>query len=190
MSSPVIVDFADACSRVEETGRSRSLHLALALATDLGGEGQPAETELALARGRLLVAHALAGTVDAALRSSLDFAVSRPMKGGFLADQGTVRHRFADMFSRHRIAVAFLAEAMAGLGGGEEAALTRAAMAQVVSLEAAIECIDGCLQLLGGRGFLLETRLAGDYEALMSLLTLLPAIDLELDLAARIDARP
>ena len=155
------------------------------------GEGQPAEIELAQVRGRMLVAHALAGTADAALQSSLDFAVSRPLKNGFLADQGAVRDQFAGMFSRHRIAAAFLAETATDLGGGAKATtFTRATMAQIVALEAATDCIDGCLQLLGGRGFLLETRLARDYEALVSLLTLLPAIDLELDLARRIDARP
>jgi hypothetical protein len=153
------------------------------------GEGQPAEIELAQVRGRTLIAYALTGTAEAALRSSLDFAVSRPLKSGFLADQGAVRDRFADMLSRHRIAAAFLAETVTGLGGAEATALTRATMAQIVSLGAATECIDGCLQLLGGRGFLLETRLARDYEALMSLVALLPAIDLELDLASRIDAR-
>jgi alkylation response protein AidB-like acyl-CoA dehydrogenase len=133
-----------------------------------------AAREDALADERLLLAAAIVAVTQRALHGALAFVGGREFGAGqLLGGQQAVRHRLADLMADHELAAALVrAEGAARRDGGS----ARAAMALLVSTEAARRVVEGCMQLQGARGFMAAHPATRAYRDLLTV-GLLPAAD-------------
>jgi alkylation response protein AidB-like acyl-CoA dehydrogenase len=140
------------------------------------GEAVDEVVAAALADERLLLAGVAAAAAGRCLRRTLAFVGTRALAPGqTLGDQPVVRHRLADLSADHGVAAAFHHEAAAER---LHAPLSPARAAGVawVCVGALRRVSEGCMQLLGARGFMDEHPVSRAYRDALTL-PLLPALD-------------
>ncbi|HEX8695756.1 MAG TPA: acyl-CoA dehydrogenase family protein [Longimicrobium sp.] len=122
----------------------------------------------ALAEERLLLATAVVAAAEEVLRRTLAFAGTRAFgPGRVLGDQQAVRHRLADLMADLEIAAAFAGEA-ADACLRDALAPPRAAALMLVTVDAALRVAEGCMQLMGARGFMADHPASHLYRDLLS----------------------
>lgn len=127
-----------------------------------------AELDAALAEERLLLATAVVAAAERVLRGTLAFAGTRSFgPGQVLGGQQAVRHRLADLMADLEIAAAFGREGAGALLRGALAP-SRAAALMLVAVDAGRRIAEGCMQLMGARGFMADHPAATLYRDLLS----------------------
>jgi alkylation response protein AidB-like acyl-CoA dehydrogenase len=127
-----------------------------------------AEMDAALAEERLLLATAVVAAADRVMRGTLAFAATRSFgPGQVLGDQQAVRHRLADLMADLEIAAAFGREGAGDLLRGALAP-ARAAAVMLVAMDAGRRIAEGCMQLMGARGFMADHPAARLYRDLLA----------------------
>ena len=151
---------------------------------------RPADLHAALAEERLLLAAALGAVAERVMRGTLAFAGARAFAPGqVLGDQQAVRHRLADLMADVEIAGAFQREAAdAHLRGALSPA--RAAALMLVAVDSARQIAEGCMQLMGARGFMEDHPAARLYRDVLSLGLLAAADPAALERAAAAELCP
>jgi alkylation response protein AidB-like acyl-CoA dehydrogenase len=136
----------------------------------------PRLLESALADERLLLAALASAAAGRCLRRTLAFAGTRPFAPGqVLGELAVVRHRLADLTAAHEIAAALEREAASERLAGAVAP-SRAASVAWVCVDALRRVAEGCMQLLGARGFMDDHPVSRAYRDAVTL-PLLPALD-------------
>jgi long-chain-acyl-CoA dehydrogenase len=137
--------------------------VAVPVANRLGEEGQGFAYLMSnLAQERLsIAAYAVAGA-DYALGLTVDYCTSRRAFGQPIANLQSTRFTIAELRTQIEVGRAFVHECVLALNAG---ALTaeRAAMAKWWCTEMHKRCVDECLQLHGGYGYMREQPIAKAY---------------------------
>jgi alkylation response protein AidB-like acyl-CoA dehydrogenase len=129
------------------------------------GRGAPALAE-SLADERRLLSAALLASADRVLGDTLIFVGARAFgPGRVLGDQQVVRHRLADLAAEHAVAAALLREA----GAEERTEPAAAVLLMLACTEACARIAEGCMQLLGARGYMADHPAARLYRDVLTL---------------------
>lgn len=122
----------------------------------------------ALAEERLLLSTAIVAAADEVLRQTLAFAGTREFgPDQVLGDRQAVRHTLADLLADAEIAGAFARDcADAWLAASLSSA--RAASLAIVAVDAGQRVAEGCMQLMGARGFMADHPASRLYRDLAS----------------------
>ncbi len=129
-----------------------------------GPEGQGYRIALSnLEAGRIGIAAQSIGMADAAIAIATAYARDRRSMGKPIIEHQAVGFKLADMAARLEAARQLVLHA-ASLKDGGEPCLKEAAMAKLVASETAERVVSGCLQVLGGYGYLEEFGLSKIYR--------------------------
>jgi len=115
-----------------------------------------------LPRERLILAVSGLGAMRGALQWTADYVRERKAFGKPIATLQNTRFSIAAMQTEYRLNKAFINECMEAYGRGELDAPT-ASMAKYAATEAQCRVVDGCLQLFGGYGYMMEYPIARAY---------------------------
>lgn len=130
----------------------------------LGTPGQGYRIALAnLETGRIGIAAQCVGMADAAMEIAVNYAKQRRSMGKFIIEHQAVGFRLADLASKLE-AVRQLTLHVAALKGAGEPCLKEASMAKLFASETAETVVSGCMQTLGGYGYLEEFGIARIYR--------------------------
>lgn len=136
----------------------------------LGAEGEGFKIGMrTLDRLRSTVAAAACGMAERALAEALAHVRSRQMFGQPLADFQLTQQKLARMATDLAAARLLTYRAAAEVDGGAERVTLEAAMAKSFATEAAQRIVDDAVQLLGGRGVLIDSPVDRLYRAVRAL---------------------
>ena len=115
-----------------------------------------------LPRERLSLAIGAVAVMQGALQWTVDYVKERQAFGAPLSKLQNTRFKLAEMQTEYRLNRAFINECIDSFNRGELDAAT-ASMAKFSSTEAQCRVVDGCLQMFGGYGYMLEYPIARAY---------------------------
>lgn len=131
----------------------------------VGEEGRGLEyVKAILPQGRLAVAAAAVVVAERVLDQTLDYVAQRNAFGERIADFQNTRFQLADLQTGLEAAQRYLAAQVEGFNAGQ-LDLVGASKAKLHASEFAKKCVDICLQLHGGYGYILEYPVAQAYLA-------------------------
>ncbi len=118
---------------------------------------------------RLLIAARCIGAAERALVAASDWANGREQFGHPIADYQFVQGVLADAAVEIAVNRSFLYQIAADAGATDPKVLhARSAMAKLAASEAAGRVLDGCVQLMGGRGLMREFPVERIYRSVRS----------------------
>lgn len=104
-------------------------------------------------------------TTKDVLKETFEYVESRPMYGGNLSQLQTVRHKLAELSGEYEVAEAFINEVIQNWNTTNKKDLSiRVAMVKIVCTQAAINVVNGCMQMYGGRGFLHDYKISRQFR--------------------------
>ena len=115
-----------------------------------------------LPRERLLVASAAVAAAAGVLDTTIEYVKERQVFGQAVSEFQNTRFRIAEMQTEVQIHQSFIADCMSRLKEGTLDTAT-ASMAKLSSTEMQGRVVDGCLQLHGGYGYMMEYPVARAY---------------------------